>query len=141
MTESALAWTEEASISTQQPLDLFQEMSGLTLSIVGKALFGTDLLAQKERVGQAFTTINHLLAQSFYVPGLLSLPTPQRHRLYEARNTLYAVLDALIAKRRQASPESDLLTLLLQARDEETGLGMTDQQVRDEVLTLMVAGH
>ena len=141
MTESALAWTEEASISTQQPLDLFQEMSGLTLSIVGKALFGTDMLAHKERVGQAFTTINHLLAQSFYVPGLLSLPTPQRHRLYEARNTLYAVVDELIHKRREASTGSDLLTMLLHARDEETGEGMTDQQVRDEVLTLMVAGH
>src|SRR5260370_33221603 len=141
MTESALAWTQEVSIDTRQPLDLFEEMSGLTLNIVGKALFGTDMLAHKESVGQAFTTINHLLAQSFYVPGLLSLPTPQRHRLYEARNTLYAVVDELIDKRRQASTGSDLLTMLLQARDEETGLGMMDQQVRDEVLTLMVAGH
>src|SRR5579859_611924 len=101
MTESALAWTEEASIDTQQPLDLFPEMSGLTLSIVGKALFGTDMLAHKERVMQAFTTINQRLSQSFYVPRLLSLPTPQRHRLYEARNTLYTVVDELISKRRE----------------------------------------
>jgi len=141
MTESALAWIEEESLDTRQPLDLFQEMSGLTLSIVGKALFGTDMLAHKERVLQATTTINQLLAQSFYVPGLLSLPTPQRHRLYEARNTVYTIVDELIAKRRQASTENDLLTMLLQARDEKTGEGMTDQQVRDEVLTLMVAGH
>src|SRR5258708_10296431 len=141
MTESALAWTQEVSIDTGQPLDLFEEMSGLTLNIVGKALFGTDMLAHKERVGQAFTTINHVLAQSFYVPGLLSLPTPQRHRLYEARNTLYTVVDELISKRRETSTGSDLLTMLLHARDEETGLGMTDQQVRDEVLTLMVSGQ
>ncbi len=141
MAESALAWTEETNIDTRQPLDLFQEMSGLTLSIVCKALFGTDLLAHKERVLQAVTTINHLEAQAFYVPGLLSLPTPQRHRLYEARNTVYTVVDSLIDKRRQTSTENDLLTMLLQARDEETGEGMTDQQVRDEVLTLMVAGH
>src|SRR5258708_24112235 len=53
MAESALAWTEEATIDTSQPLDLFQEMSGLTLSIVCKALFGTDLLAHKARVFQA----------------------------------------------------------------------------------------
>ncbi len=67
MAESALAWTEEATIDTSQPLDLFQEMSGLTLSIVGKALFGTDLLAHKERVLQASTTINHtvLISSSF----------------------------------------------------------------------------
>jgi cytochrome P450 len=141
MTESAATWTQEVSIDTGQPLDLFQEMSGLTLNIVGKALFGTDLLAHKERVMQAFTTINHLLAQSFYVPGLLSLPTPQRHRLYEARNALYTVVDSLIHKRREGSMGSDLLTMLLHARDEETGLGMTVSQVRDEVLTLMVAGH
>ncbi len=141
MAESALAWTEETNIDTQQPLDLFQEMSGLTLSIVCKALFGTDLLAHKERVLQATTTINQMETQSFYVPGLLSLPTPQRHRLYEARNTVYTIVDELIAKRRQASTENDLLTMLLQARDAETGEGMTVSQVRDEVLTLMVAGH
>src|SRR5258706_1445756 len=141
MTESALAWTEETNIDTQQPLDLFQEMSGLTLSIVCQALFGTDMLVHKERVFQATSTINHLEAQAFYVPGLLSLPTPQRYRLYEARNTLYTVVDALIDKRREISTESDLLTMLLQARDEETGEGMTVSQVRDEVLTLMVAGH
>src|SRR6266851_708687 len=141
MTESALAWTGETNIDAQQPLDLFQEMSGLTLSIVGKALFGTDMLAHKERLFQASSTINHLEAQSLYVPGLLSLPTPQRRRLYEARTTLYTVVDALIDKRREISTESDLLTMLLQARDEETGEGMTDQQVRDEVLTLLGAGQ
>ncbi len=141
MAESALAWTEETNIDTQQPLDLFQEMSGLTLSIVCKALFGTDLLAHKERVLQAVTTINHLEAQAFYVPGLIFLPTPQRRRLYEARNTVYTVVDSLIDKRRQASTENDLLTMFLQARDAETGESMTVSQVRDEVLTLMVAGH
>jgi cytochrome P450 len=141
MAESALAWTEETTIDTQQPLDLFQEMSGLTLSIVCQALFGTDMLMHKEHVFQATSTINHLEAQAFYVPGLFSLPTPQRHRLYEARNTLYTIVDSLIAKRRQASAENDLLTLLLQARDAETGESMADQQVRDEVMTLMAAGH
>lgn len=141
MTESALIWTEETNLDTRQPLDLFQEMSGLTLNIVCQALFGTDILPQKERVLQASTTINHLEAQSFYVPGLLWLPTPQHHRLYEARNILYTVVDELISRRHQASTESDLLTMLLHARDEATGEGMTDQQVRDEVLTLMVAGH
>jgi len=141
MTESALAWIEETNIDAQQPLDLFQEMSGLTLTIVGKALFGTDMLAHKERLFQASSTINHLEAQSLYVPGLLSLPTPQRRRLYEARTTLYTVVDALIDKRREISTESDLLTMLLQARDEETGEGMTVSQVRDEVLTLLGAGQ
>ncbi|GHO59049.1 cytochrome P450 [Ktedonobacter robiniae] len=51
--ESDLAWTEEAGINAGQSLDLFQEMSGLTLNIVCKALFGADMLAHKERVLQA----------------------------------------------------------------------------------------
>lgn len=141
MTESALAWTEEITSDKEQPLNLFQQMSGLTLTIVGKALFGADLLAHKERLFQAFTTVNHLLTHALYVPGLLSLPTPQRHRLDEARKTVNSIVDALIETRRHASMESDLLTMLLQARDAETGLGMTVSQVRDEVVTLMVAGH
>jgi cytochrome P450 len=143
MTESSLAWTEEVGNDTQQPLNLFQQMSGLTLTIVGKALFGADMLVHKERVFQAVSIINRLEARAFYVPGLLTLPTPQRHHLYEARDTLYAIVDSLIAGRRTRSTasENDLLTLLLQAQDEETGEGMTDQQVRDEGMTLMAAGH
>src|SRR5712692_5001594 len=140
MTESALAWTEAINIETQQPLDLFPQMSGLTLDIVCKALFGADLLEYKERVFQASGAINHLEAQALYMPGLLFLPTPQRHRLYEARATVSTVVDALIAKRRARSTESYLLTMLLQAQDEETGLGVTNEQVRDEVLTLLAAG-
>ncbi len=139
MTESTLAWLDE--INTQQPLDLFQEMSSLTLTIVCKALFGADMLAHKEQVFQASSAINRLEAQALYVPGLLFLPTPQRRRLYEARATVSTIVDALIKKRRESSTESDLLTLLLQAQDEETGLGMTNEQVRDEVLTLLAAGQ
>jgi enediyne biosynthesis protein E7 len=139
MTDSALAWLDE--IKTQQPLDLFQEMSSLTLNIVCKALFGADMLAYKEQVFQASSAINRLEAQALYVPGLLFLPTPQRRRLYEARATVYTIVDALIKKRRESSTESDLLTLLLQAQDAETGLGMTDEQVRDEVMTLLAAGQ
>ncbi|SRR6266487_1029083 len=68
MSETTLAWTErwEASVETQRPLDLLQEMSSLTLSIVGKALFGTDMSREMKRVGQGFTTVNHLLSEAFY---------------------------------------------------------------------------
>ena len=143
MTERAQAWIEEVDLNTGQPLDLFQQMSGLTLSIVCRALFGADVLPYKQRVFEATGIINHLEAQAFYVPWLLSLPTPQRQRLFEAKATLDAIVDELIVGRRNRLMESenDLLTMLLQARDEETGLGMSDQQVRDEVMTLMAAGH
>lgn len=143
MTEGAVSWIEGVNLDTQTPLDLFQQMSGLTLSIVCRALFGANMLPYKQRVFQAISTINRLDAQAFYVPMLLSLPTSQRRQLYEAKATLDTIVDELIAERRNKSTasENDLLTMLLEARDAETGEGMSDQQVRDEVRTLMVAGH
>ncbi len=146
MTETALRWTQRwetgSFIETNQPLTLTQEMSSLTLSIVAKALFGTDLSAETEGVGRALTTVNHLLAKAFYLPWVLSLPTPQHRRLHIARSALYMVVEEIIRERRMHhETHCDLLEMLLVARDEETGEGMTDQQVRDEVLTLLLAGH
>lgn len=143
MTSGAASWLEETHLDTSEPLDLFQQMSGLTLTIVCKALFGADMLPYKQRVFEALGTAIRLEARAMYMPGLIFLPTPQRHRLYEARDALYTIVDELIAQRRTRSTENenDLLTMLLEARDAETGLGMNDQQLRDEVITLMVAGH
>lgn len=135
MTANATSWIENIKFDTGAPLDVFQEMSGLTLSIVCQALFGADMLPYKQRVFTASSTINHLDAQAFSAPWLLTLPTPQRRRLYKAKATLDAIVDTLIAGRRsQAEPSrNDLLTMLLEARDAETGEGMTDLQVHDEV--------
>jgi enediyne biosynthesis protein E7 len=143
MTEGAATFLAETQLGTSEPLDVFEVMSGLTLTIVCKALFGADMLPYKQRVFEALGTAIRLEAQAFYTPGLVFLPTPQRHHLYEARDALYTVVDELIARRKARSRdhENDLLTMLLQARDAETGLGMDDQQLRDEVITLMVAGH
>lgn len=147
MTDTTLAWLErwETSnlVDTSTPLDLIQELSSLTLSIVCKALFGADLRGEQlARVSRALTTANHLLAEAFYLPGILSLPTPQRHRLHAARRELHTVVDEIVLQHRSSSEQrGDLLTMLLDARDEETGEGMSDDQVRDEVLTLLLAGH
>ncbi len=146
MTDTTLArleqWEAGGLIGTNEPLDLTREMSNLTLSIVGQALFGADLSAETECIGRALTEVNRRLSEAFYLPWLLSLPTPQRHRLSVARRELDAVVEAIIrARRARRQPHDDLLELLLEARDEETGEGMTDRQVRDEVLTLLLAGN
>ncbi len=146
MTETTLRWTRRwetgSFIETDKPLALTQEMSSLTLSIVGKALFGTDLSAENEGLGRALTTVNHLLAKAFYLPWILSLPTRERRRLHVARGALYTVVEEVIReRRRRRETHDDLLEMLLEARDEETGEGMTNEQVRDEVLTLLLAGH
>jgi cytochrome P450 len=146
MTNTTLMWTQHwetgGFIETNKQLALTQEMSSLTLSIVGQALFGTDLSAETERVGRALTTVNHLLAKALYLPWVFSLPTPQRRRLHVGRSELHTVVEQIIReRRRRRETHGDLLEMLLQARDEGTGEGMTDQQVRDEVLTLLLAGH
>jgi enediyne biosynthesis protein E7 len=146
MTETTLRWTQRwemgSCIETNQPLALTQEMSSLTLSIVGQALFGADLSAENESVGRALTTVNHLIAKAFYLPWILSLPTRERRRLHVARSALYTVVEEIIRERRRHHERHrDLLELLLEAHDEETGEGMSNQQVRDEVLTLLLAGH
>lgn len=72
----------------------------------------------------------------------LSVPTPRNRRINAAIHTLDAIVQGLIQERRQRAIErGDVLSLLLLARDEETGQGMSDQQVRDEVMTLLFAGH
>jgi cytochrome P450 len=72
----------------------------------------------------------------------LRVPTPGNLRFRSAIATLNRVVDGIIAERRRAASERpDLLAMLMAARDEETGEGMSDTQLRDEVLTLLVAGH
>src|SRR5258708_20207035 len=108
MTDTTLTWLESwetgGFIETNKPLDLTQEMSSLTLSVVGKALFGTALSMETERVGHALTTVNQRLSEAFYLPWVLSLPTPQRHQLYPARSALYILLKYTIPERRRHPP-------------------------------------
>lgn len=147
MTDAAVTWGKRwetgGYVDTGKPLDIMREMASMTLSIVCKALFGADLREEDlQRVGRVLTTANHLLSEAFYVPGILSLPTPQHYQFNAARRELRLVVDEIIRQRRADSEQrGDLLALLLDSRDEATGEGMTDQQARDEVLTLLLVGH
>jgi cytochrome P450 len=126
-----------------QPLDVVTEMLSLTLRIVSKALFNIDLNNEMHTVEQAVMTINRLLSDYIYAPfPPLDVPTPRNRRFQIACHTLDQVVQGIIERRRQQNTDtSDLLSLLLSAHEEETGHGMNDQQVRDEVITLLIAGH
>lgn len=129
------------------PLDVAHEMMRLTQRIVGLALFSIDLSAETtDRIGEAFTTVNTLITDFASLPfPPLAVPTPRNRRLREASLTLDRIVRGIIARRRTASENGeepgDLLALLLHARDADTGEGMPDDQVRDEVMTLLLAGH
>ena len=127
-----------------EALDVVPEMSRLAMEVVTRALFTTEIDTAAGRVGEAATTINRYVSEN--VTSLVFLLTPESLRgnrgARAAITTLNEVVDEIIAeRRRQGEDRGDLLSMLLLARDEETGEAMSDQQIRYEVLTLLVAGH
>jgi cytochrome P450 len=138
-------WAELAVRTPTPVLDLHQEMMRLTLGIVGKTLFATEVEGEAHEIGQAITTSMELFRSFTTLPfaALLErLPLPSTWRFLKARARLDATISRLIADRRAAGEDrGDLLSMLLLAQDEEGSGGMSDQQVRDEAMTLFLAGH
>lgn len=126
-----------------EPLDINEEMMRLALHIVGQALFSIDLSHETSTVGQSVTTLVKLLGDYVYAPfPPISVPTSRNRHLQAAIHDLEAVTNGIIRERRAHGTDmGDLLSMLLLARDEETGEGMSDKQARDEVMTLLLAGH
>ena len=145
MTDAANAMVErwQAYVEAGEQLDIAEEMMSLTLGIVGQALFSIDLSHETSIVGQAVTTIVKLLGDYVYAPfPPLGVPTPRNRHITAAIHALDTVVSGIIRERRADSTDTgDLLSMLLLLRDEETGEGMNDHQVRDEVMTLLLAGH
>jgi cytochrome P450 len=123
--------------------DLHVEMRQLTLAIAAKSLFGADVTGQSGAVGRALHEAMGTFSQRFFrmirIPE--SVPTPGNLRIRRAVRRLDAILYGLINQRRAEGEQNDLLSILLHARHESDGTGMTDQQLRDEAMTLFLAGH
>ena len=124
-------------------LDLVAEMMALTQSIIVRTMFSTDLGTTAAVVNRTWPIINRRIGETFWSTKLeTSLPLPANRRMRQALRELETVVYQIIAERRKTQrEESDLLSMFLSARDEETGAGMTDRQLRDEVLTMLLAGH
>jgi cytochrome P450 len=128
--------------------DVHRDMMNVTLRIVLRSLFGVELGDRGRIIGQALDTIMHSASGLNAILSYLRIPTPLRRRYFRTVSDLDGVVYELIALGRErmnasgaASPGGhDLLTMLLMARDDE-GRAMTDQQLRDEVITLLLAGH
>jgi cytochrome P450 len=147
MTEATLAMLERWRPSVVQgrpPLDVATEFMHLTLEVATRALFSTSVARDVDMIGRAITTLLNEVTFRFTFPFYppLKVPTPRNRRFLAARATLDSVIYRIIAERwRRPGEHDDLLALLMEARDEETGEGMSDRQLRDEVITLFVAGH
>jgi cytochrome P450 len=128
-----------------ETLDIAREMMHLTLAIVGKTLFDTETDAEAEQVRQALSESMQRFNR-FMLPFaefLDRLPLPGNRRYRQARDVLDSIIYRIIDERRRSGEDTgDLLSMLLTAQDDEgDGGGMTDLQLRDEVITIFLAGH
>ena len=128
-----------------QVVELHEEMMTLTQAIVAKTLFDADVSDDSARIGDAARVVARYFGDRLgSLRALLPswLPTPSNFRMHRAVRKLDAVVFRMIAARREHPVDrGDLLSILLQAQDADDGSRMTDQQVRDEVMTLFLAGH
>lgn len=128
-----------------QERDMHVEMMRLTLNIVGKTLFDADVEGDAVEIGQALSDFLHSFTFMLgpFFEYLEKLPLPPVRRLAAARTRLDRIMYRLIEERRRSGRDhGDLLSMLMGATDVEAdGGGMTDLQLRDECLTLLLAGH
>jgi len=126
-----------------QVIDVSSEMTDLTMSIIGKALFDADVFTETDELGaamsEALAYVSHRLSTLFPLP--LNLPTPRNRRTKRAITVLRNRIGRMIDERRANPGErTDFLSILLQARGED-GSAMSDRQVSDECVTLFGGGH
>lgn len=139
----AVADSWETAADSGQPLVIGNEMMGLTLRIVSEALFGSNV-AHGAVVDQAFGELNRQTIERFRHLNVIPpvLPSSYDRRFRAALADLDKIVYAIIAERRASSEDrGDLLSMLMLTRDEDTGDTMDDRQLRDEVLTMLLAGH
>lgn len=126
-------------------VDVAEEMMRLTLAIVGQTLFGANVEDEAEEIGAALTTAMSLFTRltNPLAEILEKLPLPSNIRFFRAKKRLDETIYRIIAARRKNGEDrGDLLSMLLLAQDVEgDGGSMTDLQVRDEAMTLFLAGH
>lgn len=138
--EVAARWQ---TFAAGQTVDIDEEMMRLTRTVVVRALLGADLGPFTSTIDQAWVVVNQHVGESFWSLGFTDKwPTPKNKRFQAARAVLRGAVDHVITERRRhPSDSADLLSMLMSARDEETGEAMTDEQLRVEVTTFLLAGQ
>ena len=139
-------WDRHAAAGA--PVDVADELGRLTLRIAGETLFSQDISTDGHAVGGALGVVMHAFGRLAMSVNPLAawLPTPANWRYHQALRTLDRVVRGIVDSRRSELSQgedgpTDLLGLFMAARDPETGEGMPDRLLRDEVLTMLLAGH
>jgi cytochrome P450 len=145
MAENTLAmlrrWENNARQSAT--FDVVPDFMRLTLNIAAQVLFTTNLEADAESIRRTLDIgRDYSVDRAWSIfPPPLSVPTRRNREYRAALASIHGIIDRIIAgRRREPVPVPDLLTMLMAARD-ESGAAMSDKQLRDEVITLLTAGH
>ncbi|HMR75178.1 MAG TPA: cytochrome P450 [Polyangiaceae bacterium] len=132
-------------LAPPRSVEMSDAMMGLTLDIVCRTLFSHDSSADRDDVNRAMSAFQDSIARPDVLPSWM--PSPSRKALHNAVGTLDAIMFRMIRERKSeiatgAEPRTDLLARLLAAVDEEgDGQGLTETEVRDQLVTLFLAGH
>jgi cytochrome P450 len=143
MAEEAACTADRWNRVDGRTVDAHVEMTRLTLRVVGRAIFGTDAEHAIGVIRRTFPVVTRHIFRRAMAPVVppAAWPTPGNLRAARARRALYALADDLIAQREAAGLGADLLSRLLGARDPDSGEAMAIQQVRDEAVIFLLAGH
>lgn len=136
--------TLETLADTNQPVNLSKELYKLTLDIVNSTLFYNEIESTTDKiynlVSDGSEYISNRINNPFHLPDWV--PTPHNLKEQKVLHSMDDVFYAIIARRRKEKVEhEDLLSMLMDAKDEDTGEVMSNKQLRDEILTIFVAGH
>ena len=145
MVQAAEAFVREREAAPAgRPVDLLEEMMRVSLRIAGTTFFSTDLADEAAVLAPAFRVAFAYLSRRMNSVALLPpwFPSAENRAFAQAKRLIdRVVLEVIAARRKSTNRPDDVLSLLLAAQDEATGAGMTDEQLKDEVVTLLTAGH
>lgn len=146
MTDAALRIIErwQPAVREGTYLDIHKEMMRLTMEVVGQALFSVDLSGDSSVLGKAFITSTGYVQFRFNTPLYppLAIPTRANREVKQAMVTVQRILQEMIDERRRTGErKNDLMTMLMEARYEDTGGGMNDDQLRNELGVMIGAGQ
>ena len=133
-------WPAEAG----PPVDIAAEMRQLTLEVISHTMFSTSMAHHIDWIIHALQVSSQYAIESDSNPLFLPLwmPTSRNRAFHAAMRSMDELIFGLLARRRQSGERhGDLLDVLFHARDDETGEGLTEQELRDEILTFFAAGH
>ncbi|HEX2055044.1 MAG TPA: cytochrome P450 [Nitrospiraceae bacterium] len=134
-------WDE---LDDRRPVDISVEMMKVTLDVITRTMLGSSLLDEVDRLAPALDTLIRYAFRSFHNPFRVPLwvPTPGNRAFQHAKASVDELIYGVIRERRAGGiRRDDLLDQLLYAVDQDTGVGLTDEQLRDELLTIAAAGH